>query len=81
MKIVKGVDRKLHKPVKRKPLTDTYVHVVMNTLVLLMRLSNGLVVITVIAGFTVKLCVEWGSTNTTGTSMFKTSHIRCEVKT
>ena len=22
-----------------------------------------------------KLCVEWGSTNTTGTSMFKISHI------
>ena len=27
------------------------------------------------------LCVEWGSTNTTGTSMFKISHVRCEVKT
>ena len=26
------------------------------------------------------LCVEWGSTNNTGTSMFKISHIRCEVK-
>ena len=23
-----------------------------------------------------KLCVEWGSTNTAGTSMFKISHIR-----
>ena len=22
-----------------------------------------------------KLCIEWGSTNTTGTSMFKISHI------
>ena len=29
-----------------------------------------------------KLCVEWGSTNTAGTSMFKISHIhKCEVKT
>ena len=25
-------------------------------------------------------CVEWGSTNTTGTSMFKISRIKCEVK-
>ena len=25
-------------------------------------------------------CVEWGSTNTTGTSMFKFSHIKCETK-
>ena len=28
-----------------------------------------------------ELCVEWGSTNTAGTSMFKISHIKCEVKT
>ena len=28
-----------------------------------------------------KLCVEWGSTNTTGALMFKISHIECEVKT
>ena len=29
-----------------------------------------------------KLCVEWGSTNTTGTSMFKFhTFIKCEVKT
>ena len=28
----------------------------------------------------VRGCVEWGSTNTTGTSMFKFSHIRCETK-
>ena len=32
-----------------------------------------------------KLCVEWGSTNTTGTSMFMmmkiSTHIKCEVNT
>ena len=28
-----------------------------------------------------ELCVEWGSTNTTSTSMFKISHVRYEVKT